>query len=151
MTQANEKKWWNDLVRKIMYRSSQQKLFSIFYNHIEFWTTESKLLCIFTLLRRFIFESCRISLQNRSLFFLTFRWNSHAVNAFHILLAFPLSLLSSRQEVQHLLAHPGHDSHAGHHVGAVCQLDAHFGKRRSHRTHTEWDHVHGLACVTQHV
>jgi hypothetical protein len=46
------------------------------------------------------------------------------------------------RDVQHVLAHAGHDAHARHDVGRVCQLDADLGQRPAHRPHAERDHIH---------
>ena len=51
------------------------------------------------------------------------------------------------EDIEDLLAHAGHDAHAGHHVGRVCALDADLGQRAAHRTHAEWDHVHRATCL----
>lgn len=46
-------------------------------------------------------------------------------------------------------AHPCHDTHTGHHVGRIGQLDANLRQRRAQGPHAEWDDVHGATCGGQ--
>ncbi len=47
-------------------------------------------------------------------------------------------------------ANSGHNVHADCDVGRVCQLDTVLGEGSSHRSHAEWDNVHG-ATYTIHL
>ena len=51
--------------------------------------------------------------------------------------------------LQHLVSHPGHDTHGSDHVGWISQFDADLGERRADGSHAERNDVHGSTCVGQ--
>ena len=70
---------------------------------------------------------------------------SHHGQLLHVDSAFTASPHLVLDAIQHRRVDPGHDPHAGGHVGGVGQLYAVLGEGTADRPHAERDEVHRAA------